>query len=284
MSKGKKKRRNKRRQMPPLTILDKVIYWIAGAAMLAAFVGLFFLWLRWEERVMFSDAQVVCCARHGSFLWAFPGALSLIITGLGFWCWGYDGRRPIFGIKGFRYGPPYPSIYPLFSKDRPPRKPADRRGARRAASVVICIDLLFLAPVLLSVAGRDSLYADGTVQEFSMFGNVREEYGVRDTEQVILSVDSRTSGKYVRTRHWFVGLKLVMTDGTRYDFSSGSFRHDDGETEVRRWIRELEQLMALYPAQRIEIQNAGELDRVITDHGLNETETGILYRLFRIEK
>ena len=38
MPKGKKKRKQ-RREMPPLTMLDKSIYWIAGAGMLAALAG-----------------------------------------------------------------------------------------------------------------------------------------------------------------------------------------------------------------------------------------------------
>lgn len=46
MAKGKKKRKQ-RREMPPLLRLDKILYWFAGAAMLAALVGLLFLWLRW---------------------------------------------------------------------------------------------------------------------------------------------------------------------------------------------------------------------------------------------
>lgn len=46
MPKGKKKRKQ-RREMPPLPLLDKILYWFAGAAMLAALVGLLFLWLRW---------------------------------------------------------------------------------------------------------------------------------------------------------------------------------------------------------------------------------------------
>lgn len=278
MPKGKKKRKQ-RREMPPLPLLDKILYWFAGAAMLAALVGLLFLWLRWEELVLFADTQVVCCVRHMSFLWVFLPLLSLFATGLGFWCWGYNGRYPIFGIKGFRYGPPLPRIYPMLAKDRPPRKPADRRGARRLAAVVLTINLICLAPVPLSVAGRDSLKADGTVQEFSMFGNVREEYSVRDTERVTLSVYSYTSGKSSFTRHWAVSLELQMTDGSRYEFPSGGFRR--GENGGHRWVRELEQVLEHYPAQSIEIRNAEELDRVVQDQQLNEEEAGILYRLFR---
>lgn len=45
MPKGKKKRKQ-RREMPPLPLMDKILYWFAGAALLATLVGLLFLWLR----------------------------------------------------------------------------------------------------------------------------------------------------------------------------------------------------------------------------------------------
>ena len=281
MPKGKKKRKQ-RREMPPLPLLDKIFYWLAAALMAAAFIGLILLWLSWAEWVMFVDPEVVAGRSHMSFLWAFPAVFCLFATGLGFWCWGYNGRYPIFGIKGFHYGPPLPRIYPMLAKDRPPRKPADRRGARRLAAVVLTINLICLAPVPLSVAGRDSLKADGTVQEFSMFGNVREEYTVRDTERVTLSVYSYTSGKSSFTRHWAVSLELQMTDGSRYEFPSGCFRRDGNGGH--RWVRELEQVLEHYPAQSIGIQNAEELDRVVQDHQLTAEEAGILYRLFRYTK
>lgn len=278
MAKKRKAKRQKRREMPPLTLQDKVIYWILGAVLAAALIGLFFLWEWWADRIAFADPEVVASRANMSFLWMMPAWFCLFITALGFWCTGYNGRRPIFGIPGFLYGPPLPRIYPLFMKNKPPRKPADIRGMRNLAGFIIGINLFCLAFVPLSMQGRDSWWSDGTVREFSMFGNVREEYGVRDTEEVVLSAYSYTTGRS-HVRHWSIRVELVMDDGASYVFPVGAFRSDDGG-EVCRWIRDLVQLMDRYPDSVLRVEDAQELELVIVDHGLTDREAQILRQLF----
>lgn len=270
--------------MPPLTLPDKVIYWAAATAMLLVLAGLIYAWVSWRQRVEFGDPQVVCSAGHLSVMWAIPAFLSLFFTGLGLWCWGYCGRRPIFGIPGFLYGLPYPRIYPLFMKNRPERKPREKRFVQMTAAVIAGVNLVCLSLSLLSIQGRDTLYEDGIVREVNMFGGVSGEYTVRDTEQILLSVCSYTNGSgWRRTKHWSVRLELVMTDGSSYDFSPGFFRRGETDGTVRGWVRDLERIMVLYPPQSICPENGKDLDRVIADCDLNEKEVEVLRQLFRAE-
>ena len=169
MPKGKKKRRQ-RKSMPPLSLLDKCIYWLLGVLMTAALVGLLWGWCLWRARVQFGDEQVVCIATHWSMLWVAVPMFSLPCTAVGLWCGWYYGGQPIFGIPGFRYGPPYPRIYPLFMKDRPKPKPRERRGTRTFAAFIVGVNLVCVAFGLLSIQGRDSLYRDGSVRQVNMFG------------------------------------------------------------------------------------------------------------------
>lgn len=275
------KRQNKPREMPELSRLDKVIYWCLGLLLFAGLVGLIVLWMHTATRIHFSVEDVVAVRSRMSFLLAFPAFFSLFATALGLWCWGYNGRYPIFGIPGFLYGPPLPRIYPLFMKNRPKRKPGERRGRLRFAAFIAAVNLVCLALVPLSFEGRDSWYADGRVEQISIFGTVETEYDVRDTEAVLLSVYSYTNRNSI-VRHWAVRVELVMADGRRFDYPTGSFRFDDG-SQVRPWIRDLQQVLSRYPEQIIAVEGAADLEQVIAEDGLNEQEEQILRTLFRAE-
>lgn len=285
MPKGKKKRKQ-RKSMPPLSLLDKCIYWLLGVLMTAALVGLLWVWCIWRERVQFGDEQVVCIATHWSMLWVAVPMFCLTFTAVGLWSGWYCGRQPIFGIPGFRYGLPYPRIYPLFMKDRPEPKHRERRGMRTFAAILVGVNLVCGAFGLLGIHGRDSLYRDGTVRQVNMFGGTSGEYSAWDAEQVVLAVYSyRTSSSSGRLfgsgpRQWSVRLELQMTDGERFEFNPGGFRRDEESGEVRAWLRELEQLLELYPAQNIQRVNVQDLDRAIRDMELNEAETALLLELF----
>ena len=285
MPKGKKKRRQ-RKSMPPLSLLDKCIYWLLGVLMTAALVGLLWGWYIWRERVQFGDEQVVCIATHWSMLWVAVPMFCLPCTALGLWCGLYYGGQPIFGIPGFRYGPPYPRIYPLFMKNRPKPKPRERRGMRTLAAILVGVNLVCVAIGLLSIQGRDSLYRDGSVREVNMFGGISGEYSARDAEQVVLAVYSYKSGRSSSSlfrsgrERWSVRLELQMTDGERFEFNPGGFRGDEEPGEVRTWLRELELVLGQYPAQSIHRVNTQDLDRAVRDLELNEAEIAVLMRLF----
>jgi hypothetical protein len=157
---------------------------------------------------------------------------------------------------------------------------------RTFAAILVGVNLACGAFGLLSVHGRDTLYRDGTVRQINMFGGISGEYSALDAKQVVLAVYSyRTSSSSGRLfgsgpRQWSVRLELQMTDGERFEFNPGGFRRDEEPGEVRAWLRELEQLLELYPAQNIQCVNVQDLDRAIRDMELNEAETALLLELF----
>ena len=288
MPKGKKKRRQ-RKSMPPLSLLDKCIYWLLGVLITAALVGQLWGWCLWRERVQFGDEQVGCIATHWSMLWVAVPMFSLPCTAVGLWCGLYYGGQPIFGIPGFRYGPPYPRIYPLFMKERPKPKPREQRGRRIFAAFIVGVNLVCVAIGLLSIHGRDSLYRDGSVRQVNMFGVISGEYSARDAEQVVLAVYSYKYSGSSRLfgsgrEQWSVRLELQMTDGERFEFNPGGVRPDEQTGEGRVWFRELETLLEQYPAQSIHRANAQDLDRAVRDTTLTEAETALLLELFGLSE
>lgn len=279
MPKGKKKRRNKTREMPPLGLLDKCIYWALGVV---SFGGLAVLWL-WlmglGERLAFEEETVLAATRHVSLAWMFPGLFSLGLTICGLIIGNYGVRQPIFGKPGVYYGPPLPRRYPLFWKDKPEKKPKDKRFFRITAAVIAAINILCMVPMTWSVQGRNEWRDDGTVAEVNMFGKTVEEYAPGEAEQVTLTAYSYTHSRSW-TRHYSIRVELRMEDGTSYDFSAGAFR--DGEQEgICRWLLDLQSILRRYPDVRIE--NAALLGKVSDEMNLSQEEEAILRSLFEME-
>ena len=280
MPKGKKKRRNKYKEMPPLGLLDKCIYWMLGVV---SFVALAVLWL-WliglGERLAFEEEAVLAMTRHASLAWMFPGVFSLGFTLCGLIVGNYGVRQPIFGKPGVYYGPPLPKRYPLFYKDKPEKKPREKRFFRISAAVIAAINIICIIPMLWCVQGRDEWHADGTVAEVNMFGRTVEEYAPGDAEQVTLAAYSYMRRKSW-TWHYSVTVELRMEDGSTYDFSAGAFR--SGERDgIRRWLVDLQSLLRLYPD--VKIENTALLGKVSDELSLSPEEETILRRLFQMEE
>ena len=272
MPKGKKTRK-KRPGMPPLSLVDRVIYAVLGAGMLIIWAG-FALWLCLAMPMpgWFETDAVIACRVHASRLWALPFFISLSVTFLGLWSGTYGEKRPIFGIKGFLYGPPLPKIYPLFMKNKPPKKPRDRAAQRMIVGLVLGINLLMLSVFPLSLNGRDEWHPDGSVRDVNMFGRVAAEYEASDAGTVILGSEGHARGKGWR-RHVWLNLKveIVMKDGERYAFEFG-----DSDS-----VRELESVLVHYRA--ISPDPATDLDRLASDMDLDAGAEKILRRLFGLE-
>ena len=277
MSKGKKKRKQ-RREMPPLGMLDKLIYWVSGILLLAGFSTLVFWVMFHAEGLGFRDESVAAVYLREN-LWAVPGLICLAFTLFGTWSSLYEGRQPIFGAPGVYYGPPLPKKYPLFWKDKAPRKPEEKAWVGCLAGFLVVLNLLLLAPAVFCSQGRDEWCTDGSVRRVSQTGRITAEYRPEEVRELTLSVYSHSRRRSV-TVDWGVSMTLVMEDGEEYSFRSGSFRSGDRD-DIRRWIADLEELAALYP--NVTVRRAQDLGKVIADNGLDEAEAAILERLFRIE-
>ena len=71
-----------------------------------------------------------------------------------------------------------------------------------------------------------------------------------------------------------------MNDGREYIFRSREFRDGDRDG-IRRWLADLEELVALYP--NVTVRDTHEVERVIEDHDLDEGEAALLRRIFGLE-
>lgn len=277
---GKKKK--KRLRMPPLSPLDKLIYWALFLILCAAYIALLAvpLWLR--HRIAFEQDAVIASVDSVSVLWLSVPWMTFFLITVILWLDAYQTRRPIFGRKDFRYGPPNsPKIYPLFMKDKPCVyiSPRQQKQRRLIAAILIALLLLSFIPLPWSLYGRTSLHQDGSIVQHSMFNRPTQEFSSGDIADIQLETFRYSTGKHYRTTHWGVRLVFTTDSGAQYSFDHRDFRRDD-DAEVVFWISAMWRLLKRYNPAIIHVSGAEDLELVVKERNLSEAEAELLYRLF----
>lgn len=275
------RRGNKRiSKMPPLSFLDKLIYWIA----LFLLCGISFalcggaLYLR--HLIAFSDKTVVATAASASVIWFLLPFLTFFLITFILWLQFYENRRPIFGRKNFKYGPPaWPQVYPLFMRNKPyvyisEKKKKDKK---LVAIILIVVLLIGLIPLPLSLCGRVCLHEDGRITQYNMFNKQVHEFTSAD----ILEVDIeayRYYSRYKHATHCGVAMKFNTDDGRSYGFNQGDFLRD-GNADTTYWLCAMLQVKKCYNQSVFRYYNIENLGYVVDTFGLSEEDSDRLYDL-----
>lgn len=272
-------------RMPKLSFLDQVIYW-AGLLLLGiCWFALAFSPLLLRDWIAFSEEAVVAAREHASSLWILVPWMTFFLMTFIAWTIPYQNRQPIFGLKNFKYGPPaWPKVYPLFMKDKPYVWVSQREQKRKKQlkAVLLMILLVSFIPFPWSLYGRDCLYRDGSIRQYSMFNNLKKEYLCQEIETVEFSTYRYSTGKYVKTTHWGVEVTLTTNSGNSYSFQ-------DRDTKLKwesgspQWLGTMLDLKEQYDPAIIRYDPSADLDRVVWDCGLSDADEARLYQLFGAE-
>ena len=278
---GKKSKKPSRR-MPPLSLGDKLIYWVLFLLLFASYFLLFIGQLFLRRSIAFSDEAVIASAEHASSLWyLLPLILYLCIT-LGLWDTLYMGRRPLFGRRNFKYGPPtWANVYPLFMKNKPyvyisEAKKKEKKLMRNLVLIVLVIGFI---PFPWSLFGRDCLLYDGSIKQYSMFNNQTNTLEVEDiTDIEISTIRSRNSRKLL-SHTWSVQMVFTTADGEAYTFRSRDFRRG-GQSNGISWPEAMLHTTKHFPPEIIHCSGKDDLRWVFDDHDFSPEEAQMLHQLF----
>ncbi|MBR4308182.1 MAG: hypothetical protein IKT58_01165 [Oscillospiraceae bacterium] len=222
----KKARKNRKRKplAPPLSFLDRCIY---GIVILMSFtlpiVGIILL-MHFAERKYTADPTVLAYACGNEWLCLFPFVLYILISGLVWGDMAMTDRKPLFGRKDVRYGPPqWAPIYPVFSKKyrKVWRRPAHstvislKRKGTRAWLIGLAVTLLLST---FAIGCRRTVTEGDVFHRISSFG--RETiYTPEDPESLSIGIHKvgKTPGNYT------LSMTFSMKDGRNMRFSMGNF-------------------------------------------------------------
>lgn len=282
MAKKKKKRNN---QMPKLSLVDKLIYYVILAVLCVLYVALILLPLQLRHAIAFDDEMVIAVVESTSLLWLLVPWMTFFLMTIILWLMAYQDRLPIFGLRNFKYGPPaWPKKYPLFMKNKPQVWVSERKrkGQRQLAAVLLVILLLSFVPFPLGLYGRSCLRFDGGIIRYNMFNTPVREFSSGEIASLEISTYRQTSGRYGHHSYWGVRVTLETDSGEKYSFASPDFRRSEEKTPY--WLRVLLRLKRRYDSSLITYEGLDNLERVAEDRKLTEEETELLYQLFGLEK
>ena len=276
-----KKAKKKRHPMPKLGFRDQLIYITAMVLTIGGSLAVMILQMILQDRITFADPEVVAYRAgrgYGNmmflFFWLFFAGI-IILGGP------YQSRLPIFGIRGFRYGPPaYPRTYPLLMKNKPkswssPKKQAAQRKERNIVAAFLLVTLVFsLAIFPRSLYGREVLMQDGTITIYSPSNRESEHYKFSDVESVILGTYNYKPRK--SPSRWSVRMVVHTRDGEDFYFTCGSFKGTYSES-----LTLMTEMKARYGGL-VTIEGVHNLNKALSDMNLNLEERALLYALFEV--
>ena len=117
---GKQRKARRRSLRPPLSLLDKSIYW-AGFLVSLVFAGALYIFIfRLLDIIAFRDPSVIAYKSHGTHLFTIPFLLYLGSSPFIFIFFSLESRKPIFGSRKIRYGetPWEKDCFPIFDPRR----------------------------------------------------------------------------------------------------------------------------------------------------------------------
>ena len=280
-------RSNKRNLCPPLTFLDKLIYFLGFMLDVCLCFALVIVFSQLQSVIAFSTPDVIAYKERATFLLILPFSLYFGLTIGIFILIGFETQTPLFGSRKIRYGePPFsPKCLPIFRKRRIKNKlPKAKKKLYLKIIAVWCIVLLLLTSLIpLGLFKRDALYEDNRIEKINAQNKVIAVYTEEDFAH--LTIDARG---YATATHkvmfplspfrYSYEITIEMTDGEKFFFSAGNFDGNYATNEKR--LDKLLEIKALFDKSKITVTGADKIDEIIKDMKLNESETAKLNKLF----
>lgn len=265
-----RKKKNRKKQMPPLSWADKVVYWVA---MILSFCGIWVILpvLLLQRHIAFQDNTVIASSEGPGVLFVIPLTIWFVAV---FACVyeAYKKRTPLFGIKGFRYGPPqWAPKYPLFMKNKPSRYWLTEKQ-KIAIGILAVLTVLCWAVFPMSFYERTCLHTDGSLTYYNAVNQAEKHWETQNIHAVKFDI-CLTGGK---SANWVIELTLETEDETEFYFRGGEFAGSWEET-LGNMLRIKEHF-----SRSVSIDGVEYLDHLIEDYSFTDAELELLYQLFDV--
>lgn len=278
-----RKAKKRMHRMPPLSFLDKMIYWTALALIGAALIFLLVVTFTWRNQIAYADEAVIAKTDSISLMWVLVPWMTFMLMSFILWYIPYEARRPIFGCRNFKYGPPaWPRIYPLFMKNKPCFYGSEqkKKGYKKTAVILLVVLLVSFIPFPWSLYGRSCLKYDGSIVQYNMFNGQTQMFLSGQIEKVEVETYRYSTGKYGTRRHWGVQMRFTADSGRKYTFEFNDFRHD-ADAKYEYWLTAMLNVKKRYDPGIVRFNGKENLDKVAQDRKLTAEETKLLHQLFQ---
>lgn len=276
----KSKRKNIHRR-PPLSLLDKAIYWVAF--FLSFFALLFSVYALDTIRTLiaFRDAATIAHVERAS---SFLALFLLIYIEISLFVYLYCAlkqKNAIWGNSKIQYGkePWDKNYFPLLDRRRRavPSNPT-AKSRRRTMLGLWCTGLFFcLLLFSFSLFGRDCMHKDNSITSYSAINRISSTYLEEDFAH--LTLQTKYVSGYRISSYWVYEIKIEMSDGQRFSFSNRDFYWRQSNRKDL-CLEKMVEIKALFSPDQITIKGADDVDKVAAYISLDESQTQRLHQLF----
>ena len=218
MPKRKSQKKNSARRAPPLSALDKTVYFLLVLLCAAVVMGLGVGIIMIHRTIAYADETVIAVETRGTILWAIPFCFGVLCATTIPIAEAWSNKQPLFGKRGIRYGSPeWKEVYPLFMKNKSfqrPIRPSERRYRRFAARVTVAMLAVTFLLVPLSLFGRNSLHEDMSTTVRNVFDEEIRRYDGDDIHSVTYRIVMATKGSNRK-----IVVTIRMSDGRSYQYT-----------------------------------------------------------------
>ena len=282
MGKNSKQKYNKRQLCPPLTFLDKCIYFLCIIISSASMLLLVYCFGEINNAIAFGKANTIAYSSNASLLFALPFVLFLELSTFVLFIIGLELKKPIFGSKKYRYGE-YPfrkDCIPLFHRKKynTEKTPSKKKLVRKIA-LWWCAGLFLCACLIpFSLFGRTALYQDNHVERINVVNLTSDTYTTDDFAH--LTVKAQYGRGYRGAGYWKYEITIEMKDGRDFSFSNRDFDWRQSSANDICLDKMLE-IKSLFDSEAITICGADNTDEVADYLAFNESQRNKLNELFR---
>ena len=282
MGKKAKQKEKKRHLRPPLTFLDKSIYFLCIVLSCLGMMLLVFCLNDIKGMIAFSNPEAIAYQSHASFLFALPFIILLEIGAFVIFISGWESKKPIFGSKKYNYGE-YPfdeECVPVFSRKKRARATPAKKAFRRKIIIIWCLLLILLASLIpLSLFGRDVMKKDNSIEKINLVNATSKAYSVNDFSK--LTIQAKYVSGHKTASYWKYEIIIEMKDGNDFTFSNRDFDWRVSGAKDKCLDKMLE-IKGLFSPDAVTVEGADKIDKVSDFLGLNEQQRAKLQALFSL--
>ena len=279
--KGNKDKKKNTSRIPPLSFIDKLIYYCL--IILSAVCSFLFV-LFWDDirsLIAFKDPEVVAYRGHTSSLLFIPLVGFLLLSIIIFLILKLQNRKPIFGNTKINYGqaPWAKDCYPLFDKRRKSVKvnPSIKKQKRSNFYIWLAGLLLVLIVAVFSFFGRNCLCADNRIINYNAFNRQMNEYTEQD--YLRLTIQNKYVSGYRIGSYWKYEIIIETNDGKIFTFSNGDFNRNE-EHYHENCLNKMLEIKHLFATENISVMGENNLEKVADYYEMDDAQTKMLYDLF----
>lgn len=281
MSSKSKRKENKKHLCPPLTFLDKSIYFLCLVFSFLVALLLVYGFDSVRNVIAFNKLNTVAYRGNASFLLAIPFVVYLEISAFAVFIMGWESKKPIFGSKKYQYGE-YPfreDCVPFFYRKKyRGRKTSSQKNFARQITALWCVGLLLFACLIpFSLFGRDVMYQDNRIEKINLMNLTSEIYTTDDFAHLI--IEARYVSGYRIADYWKYEITVVMKDGKDISFSNRDFDWRVS-SEKDFCLDKMLEIKSLFDSEAITIKGAENTGEVADYLGLSEAQKAKLNGLF----